>query len=78
MWPAAEQRGGVARPGVTMRPRRWYTDEVTPPRRQGVKLTARLWRYRALMRRKRNTTATQSGSPSPFRVTLKFRAKFGG
>jgi hypothetical protein len=40
-----------------MRPRRWYTDEVAPPGRRDLKLTARLWRYRSLVRRKKNDAA---------------------
>ena len=52
MPPAAEQGRGVAHAWFAMRPRRWYADEIAPPGRPNVKLTARLWRYRSLVRRK--------------------------
>jgi hypothetical protein len=46
-----------------MRPRRWYTDEVAPPRRrQAVKLTSELWRYRSLVRRRNNNAAPITGA----------------
>jgi len=57
MWHAADPARPV-HPKAVMRPRRWYTDEVAPPRRRDIKLTTRLWRYRSLVRHKRNDAAT--------------------
>lgn len=51
--PSAADRGrGVCHARFAMRPRRWYADEVAPPGRRNQKLTAHLWRYRSLVRRK--------------------------
>jgi hypothetical protein len=36
--------------GAEMRPRRWYTDELAPPRRAAL-MTSALWRYRSLAQR---------------------------
>jgi hypothetical protein len=50
--PHAADRGyGAGYAWFAMRPRRWYADEVAPPGRRNVKLTAHLWRYRSLVRR---------------------------
>jgi hypothetical protein len=49
----ADQGGSAARPRLTMRPRRWYVGEIAPPRR-GMRLTARLWRYRSFVRRRKS------------------------
>jgi hypothetical protein len=57
--PRAADRGhGVVHAWFAMRPRRWYADEVAPPGRPNVKLTARLWRYRSLVCRKQYYTDT--------------------
>jgi|RhiMetdeSRZDD1v2_1073273.scaffolds.fasta_scaffold150098_3 hypothetical protein len=61
---AAAHGGDPADPRFAMRPRRWYTYEVVPPGRRAVKLTARLWRYRALVRRKRYDAAPYYGAAS--------------
>ena len=62
---AADHGSGAPRPSIAMRPRRWYTNEIAPPGRRAVKLTARLWRYRSLVRRKRNDAAPYYGAASP-------------
>ena len=61
---AADHGPGPADPRFAMRPRRWYTDEVAPPGRRAVKLTARLWRYRSLVRRKKYDAAPYYGAAS--------------
>jgi hypothetical protein len=60
---AAGQPVRTAHPRVAMRPRRWYTDEVAPSRR-AVKLTSELWRYRSLVRRRKNDAAPTLGVAS--------------
>jgi hypothetical protein len=54
------------RSGSEMRPRRWYTDEITPQRRRNVKLSARNWRYRSFIRRKREDAAPMIGAAASF------------
>jgi hypothetical protein len=49
---AANHGRGIGHAWFAMRPRRWYADEVAPPGRRNVKLTAQLWRYRSLVQRK--------------------------
>jgi hypothetical protein len=62
---AADRQIRTVHPGAEMRPRRWYTDEVAPPRRrQAVKLTSQLWRYRTLVRRPKNDAAPTAGAAS--------------
>ena len=55
-----------AYPGSEMRPRRWYTDEIAPQRRRNIKLNARNWRYRSLIRRKCEGAAPVIGAASSF------------
>jgi hypothetical protein len=59
---AANLGGGPPNPRFAMRPRRWYTHEVAPPGRRAVKLTARLWRYRSLVRHKKYDAASYYGA----------------
>jgi hypothetical protein len=59
---AAGQAHGIAHPRYALRPRRWYTNEVAPPSRRGIKLTARQGRYRSLIRRKSNDAASYYGA----------------
>jgi hypothetical protein len=54
----AERRGWSIHAAAEMRPRRWYTEEVAPPALRAIKLTARLWRYRALVRPKKYVTTS--------------------
>jgi len=58
-----------------MRPRRWYTDEVVPPGRRAVKLTARLWRYRSVVRRKSYDAAPYYGAASSHLRKRKWRQR---
>jgi len=51
---AAQLGDWETRPMFALRPRRWYTNEIAPHGRD-VRLTTRLWRYRALVRRTRTT-----------------------
>jgi hypothetical protein len=67
---AADRRSGMARPRITMRPRRWYNSEIAPADRSGVKLTVRLWRYRALGRRQHMTPSHIRGAASSFESLL--------
>jgi len=57
----------IAHPWFAMRPRRWYTSEVAPPGRRAIKLTARLWHYRSLVRRKSNDAAPYYGAAFKYR-----------
>ena len=63
MFDAVDQGDRAAHLGAVMRPRRWYTDEFAPPRRD-IKLTARLWRYRSLVRHKKDDAASYYGAAS--------------
>ncbi len=64
MWPAADQGVHTAGPSGAMRPRRWYGAELAPPRRHGVMLTARLWRYRTFVRRENDDATPKIGVAS--------------
>jgi|GEM_PF-3176243 hypothetical protein len=44
----ADRGRGPGHARFVMRPRRWYADEVAPPRRKHYKLTLQHWRYRSL------------------------------
>ncbi len=59
---AAGSRQRSAHPRFAMRPRRWYASEVAPPGRRALKLTTRLWVYRALVRQKNNDAAPYYGA----------------
>lgn len=48
-----------------MRPRRWYGNEVAPRKRR-VKLTARTWRYQAVIRSRKVDAAPITGAASIF------------
>jgi hypothetical protein len=52
----------IAHPRFAMRPRRWYANEVAPPGRRAMKLTAQLWRYRYLVRQKTYDAAPYYGA----------------
>jgi hypothetical protein len=58
---AADQGHGAGHAQFAMRPRRWYANEVAPPGRPNLKLTALLWRYRSLARHKKYDTASYYG-----------------
>jgi hypothetical protein len=49
MFDQADQTIRATHIGAAMRPRRWYTDEVAPPR-HALKLTTQLWRCQSLVR----------------------------
>jgi hypothetical protein len=50
--------------GAAMRPRRWYTDEVAPPRHNNAKVTALTWRYHSLVRGRKHDAAPAHGAAS--------------
>jgi len=69
---AADQGCSAGHARFVMRPRRWYDDEVAPAGRRNLKLTALLWRYRSLARRKKYDVASYYGV-----VLVRFREKKG-
>ena len=72
--PQMADRGQSAAPAwLGMRPRRWYTAEVAPSGRRSMKLTARLWRYRSLVRRKEYDAASYYSAAVPLRKKKRLR-----